>query len=348
MLVVVPARDEEDEIGGALAGVAAAARLTDLPVVVTVVLHRCTDRTADRAAAVAREHPDVRWRPVESVAPTLGEARADGVGGARTAYLEEHGETAADALWVSSTDADSRVPSGWLATQRELADTGLDLVLGTVVPADDGGHPESARLWHLQHHLAEGHTAVHGANLGVRLSAYDAAGGFGQRDRGEDADLVHRVRRELGAPWTSTDRTRVSTSSRRHGRAHGGFARFLRRLDDALAAYGDTEALEVALREQILRLALERGPSRTLCPSEAAGVVDPGRRRALTHVARAVACTLADEGLVVVTQRGVVVDGRTTPGPVRVRLPGPDEAGVGVAGAAPTVPLGGVEPVRTA
>lgn len=84
---------------------------------------------------------------------------------------------------------------------------------------------------------------------------------------------------------------------------------------------GATEELEERLRTEILRLAQERGPAKTLCPSEAAGAVDPTRRRALTHVARAVACTLADEGVVVVTQKGVPVDGRTTPGPVRVGLP---------------------------
>lgn len=78
--------------------------------------------------------------------------------------------------------------------------------------------------------------------------------------------------------------------------------------------------LEAALREQVLRLAHERGPTKTLCPSEAAGAVDPDRRRELTRVAREVACTLADEGIVVVTQGGVVVDGRTATGPVRVRL----------------------------
>ena len=43
-----------------------------------------------------------------------------------------------------------------------------------------------------QHHLAEGHTAVHAANLGVRLSAYDEAGGFASVDRSEDAALAHQ------------------------------------------------------------------------------------------------------------------------------------------------------------
>lgn len=72
---------------------------------------------------------------------------------------------------------------------------------------------------------------------------------------------------------------------------------------------------------EILRLVGQRGPGKTLCPSEAAGAVDPARRQALTQVAREVACTLADEGIVVITQKGVAVDGRTAPGPVRARFP---------------------------
>ncbi len=289
----------------------------DLPVVVSVILHQCTDSTADRVDDVVRGHPDVRWLVVDSGAGTLGGARAEGVLAARhhdaLAHLDPR------VVWLASTDADSRVPHTWLAVQTELADRGLDLVLGSVEPRDDGS--ESARLWHAQHHLVEGHLGIHAANLGVRLSAYDVAGGFPDVDDGEDMRLVHAVRDVDGLPWTSTDRARVLTSSRREGRAGKGFARFLRRLDDAVETFGATQELEQRLRVEILRLADERGPEKTLCPSEAAGAVDPTRRQALTHVARAVACTLADEGLVVVTQKGVPVDGRTTPGPVRVGLP---------------------------
>src|SRR5690606_6164069 len=68
------------------------------------------------------------------------------------------------------------VPPAWLTEQRTLADRGLDLVLGTVEPRDDGS--ESARLWHAPRHVVEGHLGIHGANLGVRLAAYDHVGGF--------------------------------------------------------------------------------------------------------------------------------------------------------------------------
>lgn len=316
ILVVVPARDEEEEIAGCLRSVAAAAERVDLPVVVAVVLHRCTDATAERVADVAGAHPGTCWVTVDSDAGSLGGARDDGVAAGRADDALAGLDPAA--VWLASTDADSRVPRGWLGEQRALADRGLDLVLGTVEPRDDGS--ETARLWHAQHHLTEGHLGIHGANLGVRLAAYDDAGGFPALDDGEDVQLVHAVRDVAGRPWTSTDRTRVITSSRRLGRAGRGFAGFLRHLDDAVATFGATAELQDRLRTQLLRIAAERGPDKTLCPSEAAGAVDPEHRRALTPVARAVACQLADEGLLVATQRGVPVDGRTAVGPVRVGL----------------------------
>src|SRR5690606_35313934 len=66
VLVVVPARDEEDEVAGSLRSIARAAAAVDLPVVVTVVLHRCADATAERVADVVRTHPDVHWTTTDS------------------------------------------------------------------------------------------------------------------------------------------------------------------------------------------------------------------------------------------------------------------------------------------
>lgn len=97
--------------------------------------------------------------------------------------------------------------------------------------------------------------------------------------------------------------------------------------DDVREACDVTEALEERLRAIILELVERRGPGKTICPSEAAGAVDASRRQELTRVARAVAVGLADEGRVVITQRGVPVDGRTAVGPVRVGLVGPQRDG---------------------
>lgn len=324
ILVIVPARDEQDEVVDCLSGLeraAAAVGAEGLPVVVCVVQHRCTDATADRVAGfvqAAEDRGSAGWVVTDSDAETLGEARADGVRSTVAHPVLAVLDPAT--VWVACTDADSRVPSTWLSVQRDLADRGLDLVLGTVEPANDGS--AAVGFWRA-HPPVEGHRGLHAASLGARLSAYQRAGGFPAVDVGEDAQLVHAIRHGAGLPWTSTHLIPVLTSSRRdgrrrRGRQQHGLAIFLRRLDMALD--GASPALQGHLREEVLRIAEQRRADKTLCPSEAAGAVDPARRQELTHLARAVACTLADEGLVEITQQGVVVDGRRAAGPVRVRL----------------------------
>ncbi|WP_131103885.1 DUF3253 domain-containing protein [Ornithinimicrobium sufpigmenti] len=325
VLVVVPARDEQDLIVDCLTGIQAATAAAGhgLPLVVSVVLHRCADATAARVerfleGAAARGPSG--WVVTDSDARTVGEARGEGV--SRALAHAALADLDPAAVWVASTDADSRVPPTWLAVQRDLGDSGVDLVLGTVEPEDDAS--AAVGFWRA-HRPVQGHRGVHATSLGVRLSAYHRAGGFPALEVGEDAQLVHAVRHGVGLPWTSTHLIPVVTSARRDGRRRRGrqshgVATFLRRLDAALADPDEAPGLRERLREEVLRLAEERGTGRTLCPSEAAGAVDPARRRELTHLARAVACTLADEGLVEVTQQGIVVDGRRAVGPVRVRL----------------------------
>jgi Protein of unknown function (DUF3253) len=74
------------------------------------------------------------------------------------------------------------------------------------------------------------------------------------------------------------------------------------------------------LRETILRLARERGPSKSICPSDAARAVDEENWRDLMDQARDVARDLAKAGEVVITQGGDVVDPDATwRGPIRIR-----------------------------
>jgi hypothetical protein len=79
------------------------------------------------------------------------------------------------------------------------------------------------------------------------------------------------------------------------------------------------EALEAA----ILRLLAERGAGKTICPSEAARALG-GEDRAvwepLMEAARAAARRLVAAGKIAITQGGVVVDGSTAKGPIRLRL----------------------------
>jgi hypothetical protein len=78
---------------------------------------------------------------------------------------------------------------------------------------------------------------------------------------------------------------------------------------------------EQRLRSAILELATERGPSSSICPSDAARAVGGGDWRDLMEDAREVARTLAREGEIDVTQKGAVLDPDAAwRGPVRIRI----------------------------
>ena len=68
-------------------------------------------------------------------------------------------------------------------------------------------------------------------------------------------------------------------------------------------------------------LLARRAAGATICPSDAARALDPDGWRARMDEVRAVAYAMADRGELEVTQRGVVVDGRTARGPIRLRRP---------------------------
>ena len=74
------------------------------------------------------------------------------------------------------------------------------------------------------------------------------------------------------------------------------------------------------LRATILELARERGPSKTICPSDAARAVGGDNWRDLMEQARDIARDLARAGDVEITQRGEVLDPDATwRGPIRIR-----------------------------
>ncbi|MEU2349306.1 glycosyltransferase [Modestobacter sp. NPDC049651] len=235
LAVVVPARDEAALLPGCLAALAAAAAhpgLTGVAVGVLVVADGCTDRTAAVAEAAG-------------VAVVPGAGR--GVGAARDLGARQALRTAArewvpaDRVWLACTDADSRVPPDWLVGQRTAAESGADAVAGTVVVDDWSGFPPGAEAgftagydgWRAV--PGAEHPHVHGANLGVRGSAYLAAGGFPPVLVGEDHGLVDALV-AAGAEVLRSPVAPVRTSSRRVARARHGFAADLDRLASRLAA----------------------------------------------------------------------------------------------------------------
>jgi hypothetical protein len=77
---------------------------------------------------------------------------------------------------------------------------------------------------------------------------------------------------------------------------------------------------EKPLREAILRLARERAPGKTICPSDAARAVGGDDWRDLMGAARDIARDLARAGDVEIMQRGEVIDPDAQwRGPIRIR-----------------------------
>lgn len=221
--VVVPAHDEEQHVRRCLLSVAAAAavartRHPALAVRTTLVLDACTDGTAAIAASLGADTVGIDARSV-------GAARRAGVAHARRRTA---GRDPAR-VWIATTDADSVVPSSWLLDHVRLA-ADHDVVIGGVRPDPTELTPAALLEWQRRHPTG-GHY-VHGANLGVRLSAYDAVGGFEVVAEHEDVRLVAALR---AAGHPAAQGTEVLTSARQVGRTGGGFAGYM----SALSATAD-------------------------------------------------------------------------------------------------------------
>ncbi|HEV7615467.1 MAG TPA: DUF3253 domain-containing protein [Solirubrobacterales bacterium] len=81
-------------------------------------------------------------------------------------------------------------------------------------------------------------------------------------------------------------------------------------------------------RRAILELLAERGPDKTICPSDAARALggDDGFRP-LMDLVRGAAGELVEAGQIEVTQRGEVVDLARAKGPIRLRTQRADRNG---------------------
>jgi Protein of unknown function (DUF3253) len=74
------------------------------------------------------------------------------------------------------------------------------------------------------------------------------------------------------------------------------------------------------LRTTLLGLLNQRGPGKTICPSEVARALSPEDWRELMPTVREIGVELAAEGQIVVRQRGQVVNPKTARGPIRYGL----------------------------
>lgn len=224
-LIVVPAHNEAELIASALSALQKAmAGVPSAHCLALVVADTCSDRTAD----IVREFDDSRFQVIEGGFGSAGASRRNGVRHGLK-ILEAHGYSR-EHIWLANTDADSQVPPHWLSCQNNFARQGFDAVLGTVepwLPSDsDKTHLSRIERWHGSHRLAENHTFIFGANLGVSVLLYDKTEGFSSVALGEDLALVKNLLQH-GAKIKSTDQNRVKTSSRLRSKVHGGFASYL-------------------------------------------------------------------------------------------------------------------------
>lgn len=243
--VVIPARDEEEEIEACLDSVRAALGRLPAGVVsaVTVVLDRCVDRTPELVEARLATWPGAMSVQVGAArrrsapASPIHIVAGGGVGALRDLGVRDAVSRLAPSrpedVWVLSTDADTTVPADWAQEHLRLAAAGAAGVAGMADLSARGPLSRAAVHRHdeIVRDLLDGstHGHVYGANLGVRGDAYLAVGGFPTEGPGEDHGLWAALFR-AGYPLVAPTSLRVRTSSRVVGRARGGLADLLREL----------------------------------------------------------------------------------------------------------------------
>lgn len=208
--VIVPAHDEARSIGRCLQSIARATSDPSLrgePVLVVVAADACSDATG----RIAREHG---CHVIEFDARCVGKARS----------LAADFAIARGARWLASTDADSVVPPHWLSAQLSHAHAAVCGIV-RLRPASYLTKAVMAR-YREHYHSHDGHTHVHGANLGVSTAAYLRCGGFPHLPTHEDVGLVTALQ-QAGVPIAWRANPCVYTSARLNGRAPEGLSAYL-------------------------------------------------------------------------------------------------------------------------
>ncbi|HXS66051.1 MAG TPA: glycosyltransferase [Streptosporangiaceae bacterium] len=219
--ITVPAHNEEDLLPACLDALRLAAQaVAGLTVQTIVVADDCADRTA--AAALRRGVSVISVR-----AKAVGAARAAGM----NELLRRFSGIDPRDLWLATTDADTTVPRFWLERQLSHADQGWDAVLGTVTVADWEDRPAHLLTSFAAHYEFgdAAHPHVHGANLGIRASAYVDVGGFSHLATAEDHALVEALAAAGVSALRAAD-IEVTTSARCDARAPHGFSHLLTKL----------------------------------------------------------------------------------------------------------------------
>ena len=256
--VCIPARNEAKRLPETLYALSRAveqAQRKGIVCHVAIALDGCTDGSGALLRAVARTFP---CEIVTVALPAIGISHA---GRARRAAMDLGLEIAAlgqcegqqEAHAVMTTDADTTVNADWIVANTDgLAET--DLVAGyvewdseTPVPElvyqeayFDALHRWRRRIDPVAFDADSPHHKQYGASLAVRGDVYADLGGLPVKPCNEDTELVRRAR--LAGYRVRQDREpKVLTSTRRKGRAEGGFSDAIQWVENLKARGGQLE-----------------------------------------------------------------------------------------------------------
>ncbi len=234
VMVCVPVRDEVALLPRFLDALAVQDRQA---FTLCILFDGCTDQSAAVVAARVASLPfAILTVHAERGAPNAGRARRAAMAIALEAMPDDGG-------MIVSTDADSVPAPDWLSTNADGL-TKADVVAGQIVRRGGDASPLQDRIevyydglfalrrmidpvpWEAPHV----HHYTSGASLAFRTAAYRDLGGFEPLPSAEDARIVDRAH-QMGLRVRRDAAVRVDTSARRVGRAVGGLADHLRRID---------------------------------------------------------------------------------------------------------------------
>lgn len=243
-IVAIPVRDEAERIGACLHAIAAQTGIEPGEAGIVLFVNNTRDGTVDAVREIApRLAFPLRLFERDSPDANAGWARRHAMDAA-AAWLEEAGGDGA----ILTTDADSRVPSHWIAHILAAIASGADAVAGQIAldPADQAALPAALRARGMLEETYERllteldaridpqrtdpwprHWTQSGASLAVTLAAYRRVDGMPAIALGDDRAFVSRLR-AANLVVRHDPRIVVATSGRLAGRAAGGVADTMR------------------------------------------------------------------------------------------------------------------------
>lgn len=266
--VAIPARDEQDTLGAALAALDLAAEHCSGKVAIYVLANNCRDGTLAVLQRTRLRKARLTWAAT-SLLPTYqhaGWARRLALDAA--AQLLNHPDDV-----LASTDADTVVAPNWFTRMAFHLKQGADAVAGQALTrrSERKALAATARrrlnllcryqtalnwlradLSPVQHDPWPRHFYEGGASLALTLGMYRAVGGAPTPRVGEDRALFNAVRQAGGRVRHPLD-VRVFTSNRTQGRAAGGMADTLARwiTQDDSDPIHETYAIPAALNPAV-------------------------------------------------------------------------------------------------